>query len=117
MNKMNYQLIRYCIRTTKQYDNDALNNLDVTRLYDENHCLDLSDIEELEYYNYRNMPIVIANLFEKYKDVPLLNGDKHAMCLYFIVERDVFDADSVPVDYTEYRIEVSKNGKYKLTKM
>lgn len=117
MNKMNYQLIRYCIRTTEKYDNDTRNNYEATRLYDETHYLDLSDIQELEFYKYRIMPIVIENLYEKYKDVPLLNGDKHAMGLYFIVEREVFDDNSEPIDYTEYRIEVGKNGKFKLIKM
>lgn len=114
---MKHQLIVYNIRTTEKYDNDTRNNYEATRLYDETHYCDLSDIEELEFYNYRNMPSIIENLYEKYKDVPLLNGDKHAMSLYFIVERDVFNADSEQIDYTEYWIEVGKNGKFKLTKM
>ena len=117
MNRKHQKLILYYIRTTEKYDNDTRNNYEVTRLYDETHCLDLRDIQDYEFYDYRKMPSVVENFFEHYKDVPLLNGDKHAMSLYFIVEKDVFDRDCEPIDYTEYRIEVGKNGKFKLRKM
>lgn len=105
----------YEIRGTDAFWQRFSDNPDSTRLYP----LDLTDLHDapLTYY-YKDIPSMLERLFEEYKDVPMFHGDKHTMCVYFYIEKTVLDnvnGQSEPIDWTDYRIEVGKNGKFKLS--